>query len=273
MAMVGFKWMCHGFLRTAAQRLLGPILKILEALTVASFRIRRSPHSTGGAIRQAFTEIEQGRFHAAVVLAHAAIASDPTAIEGYWALGLARSKLGESEQAQAAYNSGLRVEPQSHQLLLALADLEFEQKNYKTAEDLYKQALVQTSLQASGELLLRLAISVDAQSRTAEAFDLLNQARQREPSNDAILCVLGWTLLEQNRYLEAVAVLQEAIRLNSKRSRAHHYLGFALAKLGRHSEAMEQATMAVELSPDDQEIRTFVADLQQDISSRIPGPM
>lgn len=70
---------------------------------------------------------------------------------------------------------------------------------------------------------------------------------------------LGALMLARFDPAAAVAVLQQAVRLDPKQEEARRFLGMALEAVGRSSEAISQLHAALELKPDDAQARYTLA--------------
>lgn len=70
---------------------------------------------------------------------------------------------------------------------------------------------------------------------------------------------LGALMLARFEPAEAVAVLQQAVRLEPKQEEARRFLGMALEGVGRFPEAMQEFRIAVELDPSDAKARYDLA--------------
>jgi tetratricopeptide (TPR) repeat protein len=73
------------------------------------------------------------------------------------------------------------------------------------------------------------------------------------------LCVLGRVLCFRHEYEEAIAFLEEAIRINPSFAQGHFALGFTLIVSGRASDALVYLDRAAELSPRDPHLASFHA--------------
>jgi TolB-like protein/Tfp pilus assembly protein PilF len=73
------------------------------------------------------------------------------------------------------------------------------------------------------------------------------------------LCVVGRVLCFRHEYAEAIAYLEQAIRINPSFAQAYFALGFTLIVSGRALEAMSYLDRAVELSPRDPHLASFLA--------------
>ena len=73
------------------------------------------------------------------------------------------------------------------------------------------------------------------------------------------LCVLGRVLCFRHEYEEAIAYLEEAIRVNPSFAQGYFALGFTLIVSGRARDALVHLDRAAELSPRDPHLASFHA--------------
>lgn len=106
------------------------------------------------------------------------------------------------------------------------------------------------SPQRSEAVRLVLARELGALGRWEEAVAVYREsARVRPDDPEAHLRLGSALLLGLNRPEEAAGSLREAIRLRPREARAHGLLGIALNDLGRHAEAVAALEQALRLDP------------------------
>jgi TolB-like protein/class 3 adenylate cyclase len=133
-----------------------------------------------------------------------------------------------------------------------------------------------------GEAMFHRAIELDpdfARAHGALAYVTLQRLVQRDPTErptlleDALrhgrtavalddqdcmnLCVMGRVLCFRHDYEEAVAFLEQAIRVNPSFAQAYFALGFTLVVSGRARDALPYLDRAAELSPRDPHLASF----------------
>jgi TolB-like protein/class 3 adenylate cyclase/Tfp pilus assembly protein PilF len=133
-----------------------------------------------------------------------------------------------------------------------------------------------------GEAMFRRAIELDpgfARAHGALAYVTLQKLVQREPSErptlleEALrhgrtavalddqdcmnLCVMGRVLCFRHDYEEAIAFLEQAIRVNPSFAQAYFALGFTLVVSGKARDALPYLDRAAELSPRDPHLASF----------------
>jgi tetratricopeptide (TPR) repeat protein len=135
---------------------------------------------------------------------------------------------------------------------------------------------------AEGGAMFRRAIELDpdfARAHGALAYVTLQSLVQRDPierpalldealryartavaldNQDCMnLCVLGRVLCFRREYEEAIAFLEEAVRINPSFAQAYFALGFTLIVSGRARDALVYLDSATKLSPRDPHLASF----------------
>ncbi|HEX8232460.1 MAG TPA: sulfotransferase [Caulobacteraceae bacterium] len=121
------------------------------------------------------------------------------------------------------------------------------------ADDLERAARVAERAVEEGSghpLLLGLAAyRLKERGRFAEAIDMAVRAHKTDPQDVTVLRVLADALAHQNRFDEALKVLDEALRLNPDYAEGHYGRGVVLEALGQLQGAMDCYRRANELEP------------------------
>jgi Flp pilus assembly protein TadD len=82
-----------------------------------------------------------------------------------------------------------------------------------------------------------------------EAERLLTRAVRAAPEAGLAWLILGIVQYEQQKLNAALASLSQAVLLEPKDARAHHYLGVTIGRKGWYSGAEEELRLALELDP------------------------
>jgi len=102
----------------------------------------------------------------------------------------------------------------------------------------------------------------DAADRPALLMDALRDGRAAvslDGQDCMNLCVVGRILCFMHQYEEAIAYLEQAIRINPSFAQAYFALGFTLIVSGRAGDAMPYLDRSVELSPHDPHLSSIYA--------------
>ncbi|WP_242371145.1 tetratricopeptide repeat protein [Anaeromyxobacter sp. SG26] len=112
------------------------------------------------------------------------------------------------------------------------------QGNTGDAEDDLREALRMDRDYAPAHAAL--AIMDDEAKRWADGEGHHRRAAELAPQNAAYLSDWGWALYRQGRTQDALARLQQAVRLDPMPARYHNNLGFAYARAGDFTRAAQQ---------------------------------
>ncbi|MCL4531892.1 MAG: tetratricopeptide repeat protein [Actinobacteria bacterium] len=199
----------------------------------------------------------EGRWQDAAAWAEKAIERDPTYPDGYRMLGFALLRLGSPERARDAYQRGLRVAPDDPLLHQSMGELEFELHNLAAAEQAYRRAMQLKHVDA--ELLFKLALI--SGPRGADAMAYLEQALRLAPDDVRIYAALGEFRYRLGQNDAAMGLLREAIARKPDLAHPHFYLGLALIRDGEWGEGLDELRRAVDLDPDDASYREMLTEL------------
>jgi len=95
----------------------------------------------------------------------------------------------------------------------------------------------------------RLAATLSALTRYAEATERYREAIARSPLNADLYHALGWTLELMHQLEDAIAAYGEAVRRNPQADGSHNNMGNCLQALGRFDEAHEAYRRAITGAP------------------------
>jgi tetratricopeptide (TPR) repeat protein len=157
------------------------------------------------------------RFSEAVPALTAAAADMKTNATNYYYIGFAQNKLGHSDQAIAALNQGLVLDPKDADSLTLLADIYFSQ--LRQNPQMARQVI------SAGERLI--AVRDDER-----AWGLLGQA-----------------YLIDKQYAKAAPLLDKFARAHADSSGASYNLGVALSRSSQWKQAAEALEKTVKLAP------------------------
>ncbi len=83
----------------------------------------------------------------------------------------------------------------------------------------------------------------------------------RNPNNLDALQLLGALLIQQNRYEEALAILTQAVAVNSNTAATFANIGVAYSRLNRRCEAVEAYRRSIEINPHDCDVHVNLGRL------------
>jgi protein O-GlcNAc transferase len=173
----------------------------------------------------------------------------PAGIEAMYARALAATH--QPAAAIIHMKQAVAADPRNAGALDDLGSLYAMQKDWRSAEERFHEALAVNPSLASAHLHLGLALQ--AQQRPGAAEEL-NQAYQLDPVNPMINLELGRLLAANGNDEQAIQLLQHAYALMPQSADAAYQLGLALQRSNRMSEAIPLFQSAVAADPDNPDI-------------------
>ncbi|MGA7633692.1 MAG: tetratricopeptide repeat protein [Terriglobales bacterium] len=168
--------------------------------------------------------------------------------EEHW-LNLTRElmELNRYPEAISAAQSGLAANPKSYALHLRLGAAQLSAGHYAEAESVFRDLVVAgdplpTGYVGLAQVLLRTG-------RAEEAASELADAQQKLGPNFLLSYFRGLSLDRAGKPSEALIAFQEAVRLNENNAEVHLSLGKTDLALGRVSDAIAELQNSLRLSP------------------------
>ena len=191
---------------------------------------------------------ESGEGAAFVDAAGRALGAGNASARLYYMLGCTMQDLARPQDAIAAFQKALELDPSQAKAANNLGCLQEALGDFDQAEASYGQALradprLANALYNRGNLARQ-------RGRAAGAEADLRQALALDPGHADWQCSLAELLLQNWRLDEAVAALRAALALEADSARAHFGLGNALMMLGRIDEAEASFRRAIDFQPD-----------------------
>jgi tetratricopeptide (TPR) repeat protein len=161
--------------------------------------------------------------------------------------------VGDSVNAELAYNEGILLFPRSELLLFNRAMLLATQNRIEPAErDLITLLAINPN---NADALNTLGyILADANIRVAQAMGYIERALELDPENAAVIDSLGWALYRLGQNDKALVHLRQAMQLMPNDEIAAH-LGEVLWVQGQEDEAIRIWKQGLELNPNSRYIR------------------
>lgn len=165
----------------------------------------------------------------------------------YLMKGRRASAAGQYQQAVADYQRATGFSPNFARAYVELGDANRQLARYDEAEKAFKRAI---SLEDESCASCGLGVVYWKTGRYVDAEKAFKRAAQLNPND---VCPYSWSgrmYYGLRRYDEAVAVLQQEIRL-SPNVNAYLFLGNAYTYAGRPAEALNAYKQAIHLNPDE----------------------
>ncbi len=181
---------------------------------------------------------------------------EPSRCEAWNGLGFALHQLNQTAEAERAYRRALELDPVCNRARLNLSDLLLSVGRAQEAARELVAALEADP--ADAYAYNRLGLLLDQAGKPKEALDCYRKAIGLMPAYAEAQNNTGYMMLRQGLVDEAIIHLQEAVRLDPSLLPAHVNLGDAFAAAGRSADALEQYRAALELAPENQELRARI---------------
>lgn len=186
---------------------------------------------------------------------------------------------GAEQWAFDAYNEALKLEPQNPLYYLELG------RTYVLASDVLTQAAktdkdaaakmkdylakAEETLKKSVEMkpdyssaLFELALVYDRAGKSSEAIESMIQTRNLYPQDIGVAFQLGLLYYKKADWAAAKAEFERAVLIDQNYSNARYFLGLVYDQLGNKSAAIDQFNEVAKLNPDNQDIKTILANLR-----------
>jgi superkiller protein 3 len=184
-------------------------------------------------------------------------AADPNQFFTQMGLGYAHLGLYHTEEAIAAFNAALRLQPTSLEALVGLGNAYTRLLRYREAEDAFARARALKS--DSVEALLGEAVLHYYQGQYAMLVESARQAARVAPQSAAAQTLLGAALATNGDMQGGLRATREAARLEPDNYWPHHVLGFILIREDKPKEALVEVRAAVRFRPNDTGTQNLLA--------------
>lgn len=132
------------------------------------------------------------------------------------------------------------------QFELSMADCEHYMGNHSASDARFDKLLAKNANDATVMNNYAYFLSL-REERLSEAQKMSKRSLEIEPGNAVFLDTYGWILFKQEKYTDAVEVLERSVKLANDIGEIHHHLGDAHAKAGNIEKAVKHWKKAVEL--------------------------
>jgi tetratricopeptide (TPR) repeat protein len=169
--------------------------------------------------------------------------------ENIIAMGKAFLRTNMLEKASDCFEEALDDEEVSHEALFYLGVISFKQQDYKKSVEMFKKLLeVRTD---SVFTFNNLALSLEKCDRTKEAMLVYDAGLELTPASGLLMANRGVLKYKTGDYEGAVRDLSRALKKKPGIAFLYFYLGLALVKTERLTEARDYLEEALALAPGD----------------------
>lgn len=113
--------------------------------------------------------------------------------------------------------------------------------------------------------IINRAIELDRNHQTSFAVELVSRLAEEFPQAAGVHAYLAWFLLQAHRGAEAIEHARQAVKLAPRSEKASLIYFFALWKLGRHSQALDEMKRFIVIRPS-KEYSTIIKDWKLDVN-------
>lgn len=203
------------------------------------------------AVKKAYNDglnaFKLGQLQTAITHFDKAIEMDPKFAKAYYAKGLTLKKMRKYKEAIAAYNKAVESDPTYTEAYIALGKMYSQINQPDYAVSTYKSAIKNDpdAYKAYYELG---AVYLNKKKNYNKAAENFTKATQIKPDYDLAFYSLGVSLIELNRYDEAIMALENALSVTKRKKWEAPYYRMAVIynKQGKYRKAKEMALKALQ---------------------------
>lgn len=165
--------------------------------------------------------------------------------------------LDHNQEAEQEIKALIQAYPLSADITQALGDIYFDQKQFKEAVETYSKVIDLTQLMDSSiwPVFFARAVSYEKLGEWNKAEKDLKQALVFAPNEPMLLNYLGYSWVLKGKNLqEAQEILQKAVDIAPKEGAIRDSLGWAMMANEQYDEAVIQLELAAETIPQDPEL-------------------
>lgn len=225
--------------------------------------LRENPSSPQGRLLKAQLLFRRGSYQASAALAQAVLKEQTENAGVYKLLGLDLFMLGHSEPAERAFLRATELSPKDVEAVYYLGRIRFERNNLTAALEAFQQAIAidpknvkaLNHLGQTYEWMAKYDLAREAYLKSIE------MERRQTTRSEWPYFNLGALCLKQGKPGEAEAYLRLALERNPSWGEAKAKLAQALLALDRRDEPLQLLKDAVNLDPQNREVRYRYAQL------------
>lgn len=195
--------------------------------------------------------LDQHRYHEAIKVFTTMLAQDPRLDLARSLLAMAWYGAGDHAQARTLLLKVKKETPGYEDALSLLVKMYVEEKEFRTAITLIKQAIADAT-EDEPKYYFILSSLYEEQGKESEAEKVLLDTVQRHPTSEMVYFNYGMFLERRGRLEEAMTQMKKVLELKPDDPLALNYIGYSWADRGENlSQALVYIQKAVAQRPDD----------------------
>jgi len=175
--------------------------------------------------------------------------------------GVISVQAGDAARAEELFVQAINASPRRPEFHENLGKLYLSQMLYNEAAERYRSALQLSP--NSPDIKLGYCASLNGIGQADKALPILEQLRSKHPKHSDVLMALFHALYNLKHYDEALACLDDVIKLNPGHDEAHRQKAQVLMQQGKMSQAEEELRVTLEKQPDDIKAWSILAGLKK----------
>ncbi|MEO6435873.1 MAG: tetratricopeptide repeat protein [Tepidisphaeraceae bacterium] len=189
---------------------------------------------------------EGGEYDKAVPHYEKLVKLDPYTWSNFYRLGVSYQFLDRLKEAMDSYHKALKLNPDDPNSTMNLGLVHLYMGNGDDAVKFCEHATLLDPRSAAA--FSNLGVALDSRGEFARAEAAYRHSLDLDPANTTTLLNLGTNLIQQNKGNEAVQIMEIVVGKQDVPMHRKRY-GDALAKAGRHNDAVVQYEAAIKLDP------------------------
>ena len=228
-------------------------------LTVSIGLLLATAFATGqNTVPDIVSAMKAGQFDLAINMCHAAEKASPKDPRIWTLEGIALTNLQRPEEALAAYNRALVLDPRSLPALEGAAELEYKQGN-KRAIPLLERILAISPDDPTTHAML--AVMQYKEKDCARAIENFKQAGTVTANQPLALTQYGFCLTELNRFEESIPVFEQVVQLQPEAHDARYNLALAQWRSNHADDALVALQPLLESGNPDADLLSLAAEI------------
>lgn len=208
--------------------------------------------------------IQKKQFQTALPFIIKTVEIDPKFVDGWLALSEVYKNLDQPQPGISAIEQVIKINPEDPEPHLRLADFYVQAGEISKARSIRETAQILQSgmdgannAKQAGKYIKYLF----HQGKTDKAQDQLAGARTRWPDDIFLKFLEGRICFQQERFDEALKLMQDVVKENEKLVEPHIFLALAYNRLGQNMAALAEGQLSTKLAPQNAHVHQVLGDI------------